>query len=334
MPIFRDVKKNDSNKTLNLNKEKKTELKVSEKAKVPKKEIAQEYEQKSSEPGKYSGVINFALAGLVLVFIVNFINIGNQLFGAANAIEANANLAVKSFVEGGKDAIDSNYGGAVSNFETASSAFEQAKEDLWFLESKINTRDDIGSSAVLVIDAGEHLAKGASNFSQGFSALQEIPELFLEKNALKNEEVEGDSLTEKLKFALELFDLAHVDIVQAKELLDKAKPSVMPTKFQENFELIKDKLDDLIVLLNELRARVPAIMSMLGDRYPHRYMVLFQNNTEARPTGGFIGSFMIIDVNDGYITKADFHDVMILMVNLMNISLHQRKLQSLQLIGA
>jgi len=48
---------------------------------------------------------------------------------------------------------------------------------------------------------------------------------------------------------------------------------------------------------------------MLGDRYPHRYLILLQNNTEARPTGGFIGSYIIVDVNDGYITKMDFHDI-------------------------
>ena len=47
----------------------------------------------------------------------------------------------------------------------------------------------------------------------------------------------------------------------------------------------------------------------MGDRYPHRYLVLLQNDTESRPTGGFIGSLMIVDVNDGTITRADFHDV-------------------------
>lgn len=51
------------------------------------------------------------------------------------------------------------------------------------------------------------------------------------------------------------------------------------------------------------------MLELLGDRYPERYLVLLQNDSEARPTGGFIGSFMIVDINDGYITKMDFHDV-------------------------
>ncbi len=34
-----------------------------------------------------------------------------------------------------------------------------------------------------------------------------------------------------------------------------------------------------------------------------------QNNNEIRPTGGFIGSYAIVDINDGYIEKLETHDV-------------------------
>ncbi|MBI4975441.1 DUF4012 domain-containing protein [Candidatus Peregrinibacteria bacterium] len=38
-------------------------------------------------------------------------------------------------------------------------------------------------------------------------------------------------------------------------------------------------------------------------------MILFQNNNEIRATGGFIGSYAIVDVNDGYIDKIEVQDV-------------------------
>ncbi|MFC1656321.1 DUF4012 domain-containing protein, partial [Patescibacteria group bacterium] len=72
---------------------------------------------------------------------------------------------------------------------------------------------------------------------------------------------------------------------------------------------LSGQLDELVVTVQEVQERIPAILNMLGDRYPHRYLVLLQNNTESRPTGGFIGSYLIVDVNDGYIEKAEFHDV-------------------------
>ncbi len=42
------------------------------------------------------------------------------------------------------------------------------------------------------------------------------------------------------------------------------------------------------------------LLSYLGGvTYPRHYLVLFQNNTELRPTGGFIGSFAVIRVYNG-----------------------------------
>jgi hypothetical protein len=45
--------------------------------------------------------------------------------------------------------------------------------------------------------------------------------------------------------------------------------------------------------------------TVLGGDGAMRYLVLFQNNTELRATGGFLGSFAEIDVKDGVITKMD-----------------------------
>lgn len=312
MPIFRDIKKADSKKTIIIDIGEKHELKISKKAKKPIKETVHEIEHtQETEPWKYSEVIKFALAAFILLFVFNLVNIGNQLFGTAAEVEANVYQSLYGFVEGGKNTIDSNYAGAIGNFSLAESGFEKAKEDLWFLGGQINlgVQEDIGGSAISFLEAGKHLSEGASDFAQGLSSLEGVPYLFLERNALKDENVTGDSLTEKLKVALELFDSALVEVVEAKNLLESASPSILPEKFRENYDTLNNRLDDLISFLNELRERVPAIMHMLGDRYPHRYLVLLQNNTEARPTGGFIGSFLIIDVNDGYITKADFHDV-------------------------
>ena len=38
------------------------------------------------------------------------------------------------------------------------------------------------------------------------------------------------------------------------------------------------------------------------------FLILFQNNMELRPGGGFIGSFGILKIRDGHVTKFDVHD--------------------------
>ena len=46
-----------------------------------------------------------------------------------------------------------------------------------------------------------------------------------------------------------------------------------------------------------------ALLALLGTNRPARFLVLFQNDEELRPTGGFIGSFGILDIANGSIKK-------------------------------
>lgn len=45
--------------------------------------------------------------------------------------------------------------------------------------------------------------------------------------------------------------------------------------------------------------------SLSGIDTPKRYLVIFQNNTELRATGGFMGSFALIDIQNGIVTKME-----------------------------
>ena len=48
---------------------------------------------------------------------------------------------------------------------------------------------------------------------------------------------------------------------------------------------------------------------LLGMDKPMKYLILFQNNMELRPTGGFIGSFSIISFDKGRMTEIVVNDV-------------------------
>jgi len=45
----------------------------------------------------------------------------------------------------------------------------------------------------------------------------------------------------------------------------------------------------------------PFLRDLLGERTVRRFLILFQNNAELRPTGGFIGTFALADVDRGRI---------------------------------
>lgn len=67
-----------------------------------------------------------------------------------------------------------------------------------------------------------------------------------------------------------------------------------------------DKLENINNKLSLVYDFLPQLMGMEGKK---KYIVLFQNNMELRPGGGFIGSFGILNIDKGKIAEFVIHDV-------------------------
>ena len=100
------------------------------------------------------------IAGLFIVFVFNIAQIGNQLFSIASEVEVNAFQGFDHFVEGGKDALESNFGGAVQYFDSAGYAFEEAQKKVWFIGNNgmIGTDGSLVKNAYTMLEAGEHIS--------------------------------------------------------------------------------------------------------------------------------------------------------------------------------
>lgn len=61
--------------------------------------------------------------------------------------------------------------------------------------------------------------------------------------------------------------------------------------------------------LIDLKALMEVLPEILGDDKKRSYLILFQNNMELRPTGGFIGSFAIVTFDKGRIAEINVSDV-------------------------
>ena len=67
-----------------------------------------------------------------------------------------------------------------------------------------------------------------------------------------------------------------------------------------------DEIREKILLTKEIVDELPDI---LGEEERKKYLVLFQNNMELRPTGGFIGSFALATFEKGRLIDFSVHDV-------------------------
>ena len=108
---------------------------------------------------------------------------------------------------------------------------------------------------------------------------------------------------------------------QVGEKLNKASDSlnlIDPGRYPESFRgnPVRKKIEDLQILINSARTLIvdgkpllevtPYLMGMGEER---TYLVIFQNDKELRPTGGFMTAYSLMKVKDGKIQPVSSDDI-------------------------
>ncbi len=95
------------------------------------------------------------------------------------------------------------------------------------------------------------------------------------------------------------------EAIERREAIDDDK---LPNRIQDRLR----QIDELIAEFSgqrELANDLPLAFTALGAEEQVRYLALFQNPAEMRPTGGFVGTIAFIEIERGQIRQYDFHDV-------------------------
>ena len=92
----------------------------------------------------------------------------------------------------------------------------------------------------------------------------------------------------------------------ARQEIDAVDPNHYPSFF--GGEKIKKQLfqaqsivDQGVTFINDARPLIKILPSLLGDPKEKKYLVLFQNDKELRPTGGFITAYAVFRIDKGII---------------------------------
>jgi hypothetical protein len=103
------------------------------------------------------------------------------------------------------------------------------------------------------------------------------------------------------------------DMYDKLSLLDGALPSevpsVVPARYKESYISAKNRIGDArhaVLTSKSLLAVAPSVLGV-GDR--RKYVILLQNNMELRATGGFIGSFAVVSLENGKLFDEQVYDV-------------------------
>jgi len=204
-------------------------------------------------------------------------------------------------------------------FAKAESSFTDLSDSLRYLTNQANRY----LKSPLYLDAANKLiglGLAGSKIGQGLTSImaeaQKIPSVFVEQNLKGNSRVRLTDLLRAQKVRLEE---VNTEAQKLQQDLVGLNPKTLPAELRQQILKIQEPVSLFLSGLLEIRKNFDTALKLLGDQTPHRYLVLLQNNHELRATGGFIGSYMIVDVNDGAITKTEAKDVYETDGNLLDV---------------
>ena len=115
------------------------------------------------------------------------------------------------------------------------------------------------------------------------------------------------------KIAPHIDDIA-VQMEGAKKEIDAVDPNHYPAffggeKIRNGLFQSKQLIDQGVGFVSDARPLIKILPSLLGDPKEKKYLILFQNDKELRPTGGFITGYAIFRIVSGVIHVDSANDI-------------------------
>lgn len=242
-------------------------------------------------------IAGFVAISFVFVLPLHAMNLVQELRDAKSNVETSSYGAIDLLKDGAGAALGRDVSQANTAFTGASVRFTQAQETLNRLDTGTQvllnvlpvTRGSYKTGESLV-SAGKSLSIAAARLTEGFKAM--------EQDMNPTPVTRSELLRTYMQSAL-----PHVE--DAQTALERVRVNDLPEDYRNQFAQLQTSLPLLLTSMHELDEMVTFAQAVLGSEGSKRYLLIFQNNTEIRPTGGFMGSFAELKVRDGVIERMD-----------------------------
>lgn len=257
-------------------------------------------EKKKNSKKKLSLKILLSFLGVILVFII----ILGLHYPYAKAAYENGLLGKEDFVKAQGAIGAQDFSGAGKALGTAYSKFNQAKDDFNKLK-RFQFLPVLGSQ----IKAIDNLLIAGIELSSGFQQLAQIGETIFAPLKRDSSVSLATISPEETRVILQglsesppLLREAKVKIDRAVQAIENIPPKGLLGPVRSVTDPLKEQLPTIKKSLDLAIPAAEAIPQIAGYPQEKTYLFLLQNNTEMRPTGGFIGTYGIIKLKDGDIT--------------------------------
>jgi hypothetical protein len=192
------------------------------------------------------------------------------------------------------------------NFNQASVSFNDAYARFSEIQTNINSLGKIIVEASRFIPYFSKLSSGSHLVLAG-KDIASIGELSTETlkilDGIKNPIKDGESVS-----YLKIFQDSNQNIVEISAKMDDLENNLneinlddVPASERTQFIDLKQKLPEISKFMTSFSQEEKVLADVLGGNGPRKYLFLFQNNQEIRATGGFIGTYAVLDIFNGRI---------------------------------
>ncbi|MDP3899529.1 MAG: DUF4012 domain-containing protein [bacterium] len=251
-----------------------------------------------------------AIFFVLIIFIYlpfNFIKYFGELTVVKGQVLGISEEAINDITSASTQTAQRDFIGAASTFSAAADKFNDAQLILDEYSSVINLAkiiplkkaqaakeiEKVLSSAQSAALTGEKMALAFSSFDASNDG-KEIPLTA----KLKNFHAYGSEALVELKKFFSIINSVDQEAIASLNSNESARLAEQIAMLQENAEIFDNAISELVDLSGFL-------VQVLGADRDKRYLIIFQNNTELRASGGFIGSFALIDFSRGEIKNIE-----------------------------
>lgn len=192
---------------------------------------------------------------------------------------------------------------SVKNFDLlgASGQFGDAKENFTSARKEISNLNNLTTDLLKILpNENKTLTSGVALLEAGALA-SEAGEILTKNfdNVLNNSNYQSyyNSLIvfrNNLSISIQKFN-------QAKNKINDVDPSSLPANQREKLNQVIKYLPVINDGLIQLYQATDLLLAVLGEKSEQKYLLVFVNSNELRATGGFMGSFAILDIDRGVI---------------------------------
>lgn len=271
---------------------------------APVPEAAQLFHERELQPRvkhrwqwQWRPVAAFMAVGLCSIAPITVLALLHQVSSARTQVETISREAAAQLHQGADYSTAFNFPQAAQSFDQAATDFRSAHDQLTSVNAVLTPilqalpkQGNQFTSAENILVAGEQLAAAGADMATAFTVL---------------DQGDAQSTTELLVAAHSAFRPAVPRLERASLALNEIDLTTVPVEYRDQIAQAQQTVPVIRQSMKGLLSLSETLLIVLGHDSSKRYLVLFQNNHELRATGGFIGSFAVVDIYQGKVNSIE-----------------------------